>query len=235
MKLDLLIQLGKKISFLVPVVIESRLIRFTQRIVFRRALNEFIKLNNAKEFRDELIDRLIYGWGNQGFSAHREYLQQVIKYAYNTKGPVLECGTGLSTILLGIIGQKTGNRVYSLEHDDFWCQKVTSILNKFKIANVEIFVNNLKNYGDFEWYDPPVNSLPDKFNIVICDGPPSFTRGGRYGLIPVMKDRLAGGIILLDDYSRKAEQIIVKKWQNDYNLSIHKLNKNETYIILIIS
>jgi hypothetical protein len=45
----------------------------------------------------------------------------------------------------------------------------------------------------------------------VCDGPKGTTRGGRYGLAPVMKDRLAPGcIVLLDDTSREAERAIIE-------------------------
>jgi len=134
--------------------------------------------------------------------------------------------------LLGIIAQKTGNRVYSLEHEIYWSEHARKILEKLKIKSVDIFVNPLRSYGNFDWYNPPVERLPDNFSIVICDGPPASISGGRFGLIPVMKDRLSDSIILLDVYSRIEEQTIVKSWQNEVNLSINLLGENGTYAIL---
>ena len=62
------------------------------------------------------------------------------------------------------------------------------------------------------------NSMPDKFGLVICDGPPGNTIGGRYGLIPVMRTRLSKGtLILLDDASRPDEQNIAERWRQELN------------------
>lgn len=48
---------------------------------------------------------------------------------------------------------------------------------------------------------PPLCEFPQTFALVICDGPPNWTTpGARYGLIPVMRDRLQKDWnILLDD------------------------------------
>lgn len=73
----------------------------------------------------------------------------------------------------------------------------------------------LKDYGDFCWYDAPLESMPDSFSLVICDGPPGATKGGRYGLVPFMRDRLRSGcVILLDDAEREEERTIAARWQS---------------------
>ena len=74
----------------------------------------------------------------------------------------------------------------------------------------------LVGYGEFVWYDPPLAQMPDEFSLVICDGPPGTTKGGRYGLLPVLGDRLrAGATILLDDAGRPAEAELIRRWENE--------------------
>ena len=74
----------------------------------------------------------------------------------------------------------------------------------------------LVEYGEFVWYDPPLAQMPDEFSLVICDGPPGTTKGGRYGLLPVLGDRLrAGATILLDDAGRPAEAELIRRWENE--------------------
>ena len=71
------------------------------------------------------------------------------------------------------------------------------------------------SYGDFDWYEVTPN-LPEEFSLVVCDGPPGMTRGGRYGLLPVMRERLHGAEVLLDDASRAEEQKILSVWKTEF-------------------
>jgi len=58
--------------------------------------------------------------------------------------------------------------------------------------------------------------MPEAFSLVICDGPPGTTKGGRYGLLPVLDKRLPpGATILLDDAGRPAETELIRRWENE--------------------
>jgi hypothetical protein len=76
----------------------------------------------------------------------------------------------------------------------------------------------MKSYGAFDWYTLPAN-LPHDFDLVICDGPPSATKGGRYGLVPVCADRIANSKILLDDAERPEEQAVMLRWEKEFGFS----------------
>jgi hypothetical protein len=74
----------------------------------------------------------------------------------------------------------------------------------------------LIEYGEFVWYDPPLAQMPEAFSLVICDGPPGTTKGGRYGLLPVLGKRLPpGATILLDDAGRPAETELIRRWEGE--------------------
>jgi hypothetical protein len=87
----------------------------------------------------------------------------------------------------------------------------------------------LEEKGEFAWYRVP-NGLPDWFALVICDGPPGTTEGGRYGLMPVMRERLTGSIIVLDDTNRTKEQAILNRWCSEFDVRV--VDKNDTYTVL---
>jgi predicted O-methyltransferase YrrM len=161
-----------------------------------------------------VVAKLIYGWGNEGYSALDEYLAVCIDRVLTTSGPTLECGSGLSTVLLGAIAKKRGQGYWALEHTPQWAKKVQSYLDKYKLDNVVLCSKPLKDYGDFCWYDVPLKSMPDSYFLVVCDGPPGDTKGGRYGLVPIMRERLApGSVILLDDAEREHEFETAKRWE----------------------
>lgn len=176
---------------------------------------------------------LHYGWGNQGFSADNEYLIACINHIKSTKGPILECGSGLSTIVAGTIAARMGKTYLALENNKDWLDKVSSCLEKYGVNSISVNFTPLKKYPNFDWYDITSTPIPDNISLVICDGPPGSTRGGRYGLIPIMKNYLAKDcIILLDDGIRKEEQIIAEKWKKDLKSKIDFIEDKQNYIKL---
>ncbi len=174
--------------------------------------------------RQTLIE-LVAGWSNDGFVARVDYLLEVARQAAATEGPILECGSGITTVLMGLLTQGRQAQVYSLEHHPEWHQKVESVLKRNQLANVHAVLAPLRNYGEFDWYDPPLDRLPNSFKLVVCDGPPGSTKGGRYGLLPVMGSRLpANSIILLDDTDRPEEQAIMDRWKTESCLEDETVN-----------
>ncbi len=183
----------------------------------------------------KVISDLIYGWDNEGWSASDEYLLSCLQFALASHGPILECGSGLTTILLGIIAQKTGNIVWTLEHNQVWYERVNKYIKKFKIHSVRLCFSPLKDFGDFCWYSVPLDLIPDKFSMVVCDGPPGRTRGGRYGLLPIMKQRLKpGATILLDDAEREQEKAIAIRWADELGTTYRTLGFKKPFIQITI-
>jgi hypothetical protein len=164
----------------------------------------------------QLLSELIWGWGNEGYAANLEYLEQVAKSSLSAKGPILECGTGASTILLGSLCARKQIEVWSLEHSPEWRKQVIDTLKRNSISTVHVCASPLVEYGEFVWYDPPLTQMPQEFSLVVCDGPPGTTKGGRYGLLPVMGERLRpGSTILLDDAGRSGEMELIKRWESE--------------------
>ncbi|WP_405240843.1 O-methyltransferase [Lentisalinibacter orientalis] len=180
--------------------------------------------------RPDLLDRLIYGWNNEAWSADRQYLSACLDYALRTPGPFLECGSGLSTILIGAVAKAQGKKLWTLEHSPEWLAHVQKCLKKYSIDSVMICHAPLRRYNGYEWYDSETNDFPHDFNLVICDGPPGETLGGRFGLLPVMRNALAGGCtILLDDAHRPPERQIIDRWQDEFGVEATFKGENTQY------
>ena len=172
-----------------------------------------LKLFRHQRPSRRLLALLHSGWGNAGWSGDTRYLEAVWRESLHARR-ILECGSGLSTLILGEVARKTGAEVYSLEHIVDWQKHVTSALTKRGLPNRVLYAP-LKSYGEFDWYEVPA-SLPSGFDLVICDGPPSTTRGGRYGLLPLCKDRIERATILLDDAERSDEQQVMDRWRSEF-------------------
>lgn len=221
-------------KFVLPPPIRSYLHSIHRAVIFRRAFKKFLSdLHNGAGVNRDVLSALIFGWGNEAWSSDTEYLKGCLEHAQSCRGPILECGSGLTTLLIGAVAQKSGNVLCSLEHHSVWGNRVALFLKRYRIDTVHMHVRPLKEYGDFTWYEPPAELTPENYALVICDGPPGATRGGRYGLIPVMKSRLAPGcVILLDDADRVQEQEIAKRWAQELNARYETLGAVKPYIRL---
>ena len=181
--------------------------------LWRRAIRRACELRPGERPSRELIAELQAGWGNESYAARTDYLEEVVARALETRGHVLECGSGLSSVLLGLTAGRRGFGTWSLEHYPEWRERVAGALDRAQIEGVRVCHAPLKSYGDFDWYDPPAEGLPEEFALVVCDGPPGMTKGGRYGLLPVMRGRLgAGAVVLLDDAEREGEADVLGRW-----------------------
>jgi hypothetical protein len=184
-----------------------------QRLQWRRALRALADLPRGKPPGRALLVTLSEAWGNEGFTADLDYLATVAEFAAVTPGPVLECGSGLTTVLLGALAGRRRVPVWALEHDAAWQRRVAAALREYRTHAVRLCLAPLRDYGDFTWYDPPRHLMPSAFELVVCDGPPDNTPGGRFGLLPVMGDSWpVGAVILLDDVARDSEQEAVRRW-----------------------
>lgn len=174
---------------------------------------------------EKILTRLLQGWHNEGFSADTAYLSAVAKYAAMAEGDVLECGSGTSTLLLAAITEGTGRRVHALEHMPEWREKVCAKLKKHRLT-AEVHLAPLEAHGEFHWYKIP-ETLPRHFTLVVCDGPPGSTHGGRFGLLPCVGDRLREAVILVDDTERPGEQLILERWRSEYGVHYEMICNNE--------
>lgn len=219
-------------KFVLPIPARDFLRATHRAVIFRRAMKEFLRnLEQGLPFDRRVLTDLIYGWGNEAWSSDSEYLAECLEHAQLCRGPILECGSGLTTLLIGAVAKKSGNVLCSLEHHPEWGHRVARLLKQYRIDSVHLSIQPLRNYTDFTWYEAPTVEIPDSYALVICDGPPSATRGGRYGLIPVMKSRLAADcVILLDDANRAEEQIIAKRWAKELNTHYDTLGSVKSYI-----
>lgn len=215
--------------------LERRLGRRYQQFVFWRAMRRFMRdlPQTSQGFDPQLLSELVQGWGNS-WSAQHEYLSACLEHVRDSDGPILECGSGLSTVLAGAVAQSRGIRIFSLEHDPKWASRTQKYLDKYRIYSVTMAVAPIRSYGDFDWYSlPSLQTIPGKIALVICDGPPGGTRGGRYGLVPVMLDKLRPDCtILLDDGARDDERAIAARWGQMLATNPELIGKEKPFIRL---
>jgi hypothetical protein len=162
----------------------------------------------------------IFGWGNERWTAEAPYLREVVASAERARGSILECGSGLTTLMMGAIASRRGIQLHSLEHNPEWHARVSEAIEQFHLTNVTVHLAPLRDFGSFDWYDAPLAALPNDFSLVVCDGPPGVTRGGRSGMLPMMRGKLAKTVsILIDDTNRDAEGQLARQWIGELHAS----------------
>jgi hypothetical protein len=207
------------VKALVPVPARRLARQYHQRLALKRALGHIAARVEAGELPSAEMRALSYGWANEGFSAEAALLAAAVRHAALASGPVLECGSGLSTILLALATRRKRTPVMSLENDAGWARRVREWL-PYDARHVRVQVAPLERYDGFDWYAAETTTYPS-FSLVVCDGPPGATRGGRYGLVPVMRKHFAPGcVILLDDANRNDERATAERWADELGASL---------------
>jgi hypothetical protein len=200
--------------FIVPTGGRAGLRRLHRRFVLARTVREVRREPDwSAATLHRAAHRILYGWGNEGWAADESYAATVMSEALKTRGAVLECGSGATTVLLGLVAERTGSEVWTLEHLPEWADRVRRTLQRLRIRTVRVVSAPLRDRGEYAWYEVDPGILPGAFSLAVCDGPPSSTKGGRFGLVPEMRGRLANGsMILLDDICRASERDVVDRW-----------------------
>jgi hypothetical protein len=160
-------------------------------------------------------------WGNP-YCATAGFLEACYLTACEADGPILETGSGLSTLMLGLGAMKSGVKVHALEHEVDYYWRTLSALKRYGITNVRLHYAPLGKqvYGDRSciWYSIP-NDLPDNFSLVVCDGPQR--RYGRDGLFKILGNRISNAKAIFDDAHDNTELEAVSSWAESLNRAIH--------------
>lgn len=229
----------ERLKACVPQPVKSA-VRGAQRdLLLRRSVRRFVAQTPEAAADDEaLLEDLVRGWGNEGWSGKTSYLAEAVRLAARRDTCVLECGTGLSTLLMGLAARARGTRIYALEHLPYWSRRIRIQLERYGLDNVVVRDAPLVRHEGFTWYRIADDDLPEcGFDAAICDGPPSNTFGGRYGLMPILSHRLNDGcVILLDDIQRDDEQAIMGRWQQEFGVTVEPpQTDNDVFVKLTVA
>ena len=174
-------------------------------------------LRNKLNVNDLMIP--VHGW-----SLAPDGLLKLVEYVQKeSPSVILECGSGVSTVIIAYCLQMNGKgHIYSLEHEQKFAQITRDTLKKRKLDKWSTVITApLETLSieknDYFWYS--LNSIPkSKFDMIIVDGPPySINPMARYPAIPVLLDHLTkNGSLFLDDAERKEEKEIVRRWIEEF-------------------
>lgn len=149
------------------------------------------------------------------------YVEEILRSEPRT---VLECGSGASTVWAAYAVELLGSgRVVALEHDQEFAERTRTTLAGHGLADVaDVRLAPIAPIdvpaGTWQWYDTAALHDLHDIDLVLIDGPPKPThRQARYPAVPVLRDRLApGAVLLLDDADRPDERAILHRWRSEW-------------------
>lgn len=152
----------------------------------------------------ETFAKLVEGrdaWPMSAAGLHAAYHR-----AREADGDVLECGSGFSTLVLGLALAGTERRVHSFEHDPIHWNRTAEMLQRHEIGNVDLHYAPLEPFEDgTAWYGVDGMDLPETFGLALIDGPPHAY--GRHNVLDVLGDRLCDATLVIDDAMREKRLI----------------------------
>lgn len=156
----------------------------------------------------------------RNWAASPDFLSTVAGHALDHRPQVVvECGSGVSTVILARCMQINGaGRVYSLDHDSRFAEQTRRNLERHGLTDwAEVIHAPLQEHAlgghAWAWYD--ASKLPNvQIDMLVVDGPPMpIGEMIRYPAGPMLFARLAPtAAVFLDDADREDERRTVKRW-----------------------
>ena len=112
--------------------------------------------------------------------------------ARQAHGDILECGSGLSTLVMGLALRGSARRLYSLESNLEWVDRVQTWLERYGVENVRLIYAPLQPGPHGVWYGAEASDLPDRFDGLLVDGPKRDDGVNRLAVFDVLGDAIRG-------------------------------------------
>lgn len=147
----------------------------------------------------------------------------------NQRSTIVECGAGLSTLLIARVLKEYGGVLLTLEEDRKWAQfvgqrlKLEELDNNVRVIQAPII---RQEPDEYPWYDriiiePIIESY--HIDLLIVDGPGDSRR--RFPAIPFFKNYMSEQYaIIVDDLSRGTAKFL-PKWEGELGISFRNLGE----------
>lgn len=159
----------------------------------------------------------------RGWAASPDVLVHLVREVMCRRPEVIvECGSGVSSVVLGYAVQHVGvGRVVALEHDPTFAEETRANLRTHGVEDVvEVRDAPLRPWRppgtdeSYDWYDLAALEDLHGIGLVFVDGPPGKLGPlARYPALPVLLPRCTPDVcFVLDDTVRTAEQQVSARW-----------------------
>ena len=186
------------------------------------AIPEGLRALKAGTASAETFNELYGAWGNI-WAMTPDLLYVADLMARRAKGPILDCGAGLSSLCLA--AARPDLPVYALEQSAVWASKVERMAKDHGLRNLTVVLADVIDYGDgMRWYE----HYPEQdWGLVVCDGPPS--QDGRMGLFRLIVPQCP---IIVDDMQRASYRADVERWCEAWGRGFHLMDGTRLFAVI---
>jgi hypothetical protein len=90
-----------------------------------------------------------------------------------------------------------------------------------RVSNASVLHRPLTQFGPYEWYEVEETDFDSRIALLLVDGPPGPTPGGRRGAMEQLGSRLdANSVVIIDDVNRAREREIAETWALQLGLAL---------------
>ena len=157
---------------------------------------------------------------------------------------IVECGSGISTLLIGRLLKQAGHgRIYSLEQDADWHRLMTQLVQRAGLDDQVVLLHAplelpLDDAGQDGWYNRSVVEgligRVETIDLLIVDGPRSVSEHSRYPALGAFWPRLTeDSLVILDDANRPFERALLERWTHEFPLEVQPVSpsgRGQAYI-----
>ncbi len=138
---------------------------------------------------------------------------------------ILECGSGISTILIAYYIKNTNKgHLYSYENDKNYAEATVNLLKQHNLDQYATviyspLVEHVINGKEWKWYDIEKINKNVFYDLVVIDGPPfQIQPKSRYPTLPLLDKYInSQATILIDDCSRPQDNEVIQDWMIEFD------------------
>lgn len=191
-------------------------------------LKRFIRASAEREFKQtEALITLTNAMNlphplprTRGWAASPDLLLLLYRLTLEKKPRlIVECGSGVSTLILARAAATYGGRVISLDHSEEFAAATRGELERQGLS-AEVRIAPLISTEFGPWYDQAQIADLGGVELLFVDGPPADSGPqARYPALPLLRSHLSERVcVVLDDTSRADERAIGERWASEFGL-----------------
>jgi hypothetical protein len=212
--------------------IRARLAFHTRQHGFDRAARQLASGADIAD-TERLAAQLFAHWGDPLQPADERFLRSVLAEARAADGAILQCGSTLSTLILGVIcdqHEQPKKRLWSLEADPHWANIMRSWLTEYQINSAHVIHSPPRLFKNYVWYSLDPERLAKAYHLVVCDGNRASVKGG-VATVHRISDRLAKRfVILIRNLGSAADMKALAAWAKTRDATCVLIDKAEGFV-----
>jgi predicted O-methyltransferase YrrM len=181
-----------------------------------------------------LVEQLMRGWGDASLVPNDPFLWSCIQEVSRTRGPIIQLGSGLTTLVLAIFAQRCGRHLWVLEHNRHWANTVSSHLEEHGISLAHVITAPLTNVGRGVWYNVDVRQLPKSCSLVVCDGDSVAPTGYPHVLDRLVEHLSPEAVVIVRNVRRSGDAKYLTAWAKAHGAATFVRKADEPYVKVVM-